>query len=344
MRYAVRFAICLALALVVATAAHAANPGQYAVSRTVTLGGEGGWDYLTFDTSGHRLFITRGTHVQVVDPDSGKVTGDIPNTPGVHGVALAHDLNRGYASNGRENTVTVFDLKDLHELARVKVGEAPDAILYEPVTHRVFTFNARSHDSTGIDSGNSVVGTIPLGGKPEFAAADGKGHVFVNIEDKSELAEFDAKELKVLNTWPLTGCEEPSGLAMDTSNRRLFSVCRNKVMTIVDADTGKVVTTIAIGAGTDGAAFDPDTHQAFSSNGEGSITVVQQESRDKYSVAQSVSTERGARTITLDPKTHTLYTVTAKFGPAPAQEAGQPRQRPPMILGSFELLVVAPKK
>jgi YVTN family beta-propeller protein len=337
--------ICLCFVVAACTAlAAAANPPQFEVAKRFTLGGEGGWDYLKYDAAGHRLFITRGTHVMVVDAASGKVTGDIPNTPGVHGVALAPN-GHGFTSNGGENTVTVFNLKDLKEVARVKVGDRPDAIMYEPTSKRVFTFNARSQDTTAVDtSNNTVAGTIPLGGKPEFAVADGRGHVFVNIEDKSELVEFSAGDLKELYRWPLAPCEEPSGLAIDTANRRLFSVCHNKLMAVVDADSGKVVATVPIGMGPDAARFDPALHLAFSSNGEGNLTVVREEGKDKYAVAQTVATERGARTMTLDPKTHTIYLVTAKFGPPPPATAEQPRPRPTMVPGSFELLVVTPKK
>jgi hypothetical protein len=340
-----RHLLSLLLAVAFTTLVAAANPPEFEVTRRVTLGGEGGWDYLVFDAAAHRLFISHGTHVVVVNPEAGKVVGDIQNTPGVHGVALATDLGHGFTSNGRENTVTVFDLKDLHEIARVKVGENPDAILYDPPSKRVFTFNGRGQDATAIDAGNNtVVGTIALGGKPEFGVADGKGKVYVNIEDKGEIVQFNAGDLKVLNHWPLTNCEEPTGLALDSANRRLFSVCHNKQMVVLDADTGKVVSTAPIGEGVDAAAYDPDLHLAFASNGEGTLTVVRQDSKDKYSVAQTVTTERGARTMTLDPKTHTIYLVTAKFGPPPAATAEQPRPRPAMVPGSFELLVVAPKK
>jgi YVTN family beta-propeller protein len=320
-------------------AALAADASKYHVLRHLAVGGETGWDYLTFDTAGHRIFITRGTKVIVVDAASGKVSGEVANTPGVHGVALVPDLGQGYASNGRENTVTVFDLKDLHEIARIKVGDGPDAIAYDPSSKRVFTFNGRGKDTTAIDvATGKVAGTIPLGGKPEFAASDGKGRMYVNIEDKSEIVEFDPQALKETHRWKLTGCESPSGLAMDRKNRRLFAGCDNKVMAVVNADTGAVVTTLPIGDGVDACGFDPETMLAFSSNGEGNLTVVKEDSPDKFSVVETVTTAKGARTMTLDPDSHKVYVVTAKFGPAPAPTADAPHPRPAILPGSFEVI------
>ncbi len=313
---------------------------NYHLLNKFVVGGEGGWDYLTFDSTGHRLFISRGTHVMVVDAATGKVTADIPNTPGVHGIALAPELGRGFISNGRESKAVIFDLKSLAEISRVPTGDTPDAIIYDAASKRVFTFNARGHDTTAIDaSSGNVAGSVPLGGKPEFAAADGKGHIFVNIEDKNEIVEFDAKGLKEIHRWPLAPCEEPTGLAMDVQHRRLFAGCHNKMMAVVNADTGKVVATPPIDAGVDGNAFDPETQLAFSSNGSGSLTVVHEDSPDKYTVVQTVETARGARTLALDPKTHDVYVVTAEFGAAPAPTADQPRPRPAMVPGSFQLLV-----
>src|SRR5215470_3626049 len=234
------------LILAAAFSSNAASPVQYQLKQKFTIGGDGGWDYLTYDPEGKRLFISRSTRVQVVNPEKGTVIAEIPNTQGVHGIALAQDLGKGFTSNGRENTVTVFDLKTLKETNKIKLegAENPDAILYDPATKRVFTFNGRSKNATVIDAtNNAVVGTVALDGKPEFAAADGKGMVYVNIEDKSELTSIDAKKPAVVNTWPLTGCEEPSGLAMDRKHRRLFAGCGNKVMAIVNADVGKVITT-----------------------------------------------------------------------------------------------------
>ena len=335
---AIAISSCLA---VVAMAA--AGPG-YHVVKTYKVGGEGGWDYLTADATARRLYVSRGTHVIVLDLDSGKNLGDIPDTPGVHGIALAPDLGKGFTSNGRENTVSVFDLSTLKPIGeKIKVGgENPDAILYDPATKRVFTFNGRSHDATAIDAvDGKVLATIKLDGKPEFAASDAKGTVFVNIEDKSELTAIDANKLQVKNTWPLAPCKEPSGLAIDRKNRRLFSGCDNKMMAIVDADTGKVVATPEIGEGVDATAYDEETGFAFASCGEdGVLTVVKQESADKYSVAENAPTQKSARTMALDARTHNVYTVAAKFGPRPAPTPQNPRGYPPVLPDSFVVLVL----
>src|SRR5215831_499623 len=319
----------------------AAGPGYHVVT-TYKLGGEGGWDYLTADAAARRLYISRGTHVIVLDLDSGKNVGDIPDTPGVHGIALAPDLGRGFTSNGREGTVSIFDIKTLASAGeKVKVGENPDAILYDPATKRVFTFNGRSQDSTAIDaSTGKVLGTIKLDGKPEFAASDAKGMIFVNIEDKSELVAIDPNKLEIKSKWPLAPCTEPSGLAIDRKNRRLFVGCDNKMMAVVDADTGKVLATPAIGEGVDATAFDEGSGLAFASCGEGVLTVVKEDSPNQFTVVENVPTQQGARTMALDSKTHNVYTVTAKFGPPPAATADNPRPRRSIVADSFVVLVV----
>jgi DNA-binding beta-propeller fold protein YncE len=297
---------------------------------------------LIADAGARRLYISRGTHVMVLDLDSGKTVGDIADTPGVHGIALAPELGRGFTSNGREGTVSIFDLKTLATSSKVKVGDNPDAILYDPATQRVFTFNGRSQDSTAIDATNGkVLATIKLDGKPEFAASDGKGGVFVNIEDKSELTAIDAKQLTVKTSWPLTPCESPSGLSMDRKHRRLFVGCDNKMMAVVNADTGKVLATPAIGDGVDATTFDDETGLAFAScGGDGVLTVVQEESPEKFSVAQTVPTQKGARTLALDSKTHNVYVVTAQFGPPPAPTQDTPHPRRSIVPDSFVVLVV----
>jgi len=311
----------------------------YHVVTTYKVGGEGGWDYLTADSDARRVYISRGTHVMVLDADSGKIVGDIPDTPGVHGIALAPELGRGFTSNGREGTVSIFDLKTLATSSKVKVGDNPDAILYDPATKRVFTFNGRSQDSTAIDAATGkVLGTIKLDGKPEFAASDAKGEIFVNIEDKSELTAIDPNKLEVKSTWSLAPCEGPSGLSIDRKNRRLFAGC-DKMMAIVDADSGKVLATPAIGDGVDATTFDAGTGLAFASCGEGVLTVVKEESPGKFS-AENVPTQRGARTLALDAKTHNVFVVTAEFGPRPAATADNPHPRPPMLPDSFVVLVV----
>jgi DNA-binding beta-propeller fold protein YncE len=335
-RFSIALLLCFASSLVLAQ-----DPGLHVVN-TYKIGGEGWWDYLTIDPASRHLFLSRGTHVMVIDADSGKMLGDIPDTQGVHGIALDADNGRGFTSNGREGTVTIFDLNTFKPLDKVKdVGENPDAILFDPATKRVFTMNGRSHDTTAIDAASGkIVGKIPLGGKPEFGVSTGAGEVFVNIEDKSELVVFDPKDLKVKSRWPLAPCQEPSGLAMDMKSRRLFVGCDNKMMAVVDADSGKVIATTPIGEGVDANRFDPDTQLAFASCGDGSLTVVHEDSPNKFSVVQSVATARGARTMTLDPKTHQVYLVTAKFGPPPAATASNPHPRPAMLPDSFMVLVV----
>ncbi len=320
----------------------AAGPGYHVVT-TYKVGGEGGWDYLTADASARRLYVSRGTHVIVLDLDSGKTVGDIPDTPGVHGIALAPELGKGFISDGREGTVTIFDIKTLAPIgSKVKAGENPDAILYDPATKRVFTFNGHSQDSTAIDATNGkVLGTIKLDGKPEFAASDAKGEIFVNIEDKSELVAIDPSKLEVKSKWPLAPCTEPSGLSIDRKTRRLFVGCDNKMMAVVDADSGKVLATPAIGEGVDATAFDDETGLAFASCGQDAVlTVVKEESPDKFVVAENVSTKKGARTLALDSKTHNVFVVTADFGPRPAATADNPHPRPPVLPDSFVVLVV----
>lgn len=325
--------------ILTAVALAAAGPG-YKVVTTYKIGGDGGWDYLIADAAARRLYVSRATHVIVLDLDSGKTVGDIPDTPGVHGIALAPELGRGFVSNGREGTVSIFDLKTLATLSKVKAGENPDAILYDPATRRVFTFNGRSQDSTAIDAAKgTVLGTIKLDGKPEFAASDGKGEIFVNIEDKNELTAIDPSKLVVKSTWPLAPCESPSGLSMDRKNRRLFVGCE-KMMAVVNADTGKVLATPAIGDGVDATTFDDETGLAFASCGEGVLTVVREESPEKFSVAENVPTQAGARTMALDSKTHNVYLVTAKFGPPPAATADNPHPRRAILPDSFVVLVV----
>lgn len=331
------------LLVVLAIAVLASLPAfaqQFKVTDKVQLGGEGGWDYLTYDKDGKRLFITRGSHVMVVDAKTLKVTSDIPDLSGIHGVALAHDLNRGFISNGGDNTVTVFDLQTLKKVDSVKVGERPDAILYEPFSKHVFTFNARSHDSSVIDAATGkVIATIPLGGKPEFPASDTKGKLYVNIEDKSQIAEVDVTKNAVLNTWPLAPCHEPSALAFDVEHHRLFAGCDDKVMAVVDSETGRVVTTVPIGDGVDAGRFNPRTHQVFMSCGEGVLTVIHEDSPDKYTVQQNLPTARGARTMALDRDSNTAYLVTAQREDKPVP----PGQRPTMVPGSFSLIVAKPE-
>jgi len=341
MRTRARWVVSIISLSLAAVALAATGPGYHVVT-TYKLGGEGGWDYLITDADARRTYISRGTHVVVIDADTGKSVGDIADTPGVHGIALAPELGRGFTSNGREGTVSIFDIKTLATNSKVKVGENPDAILYDPASKRVFTFNGRSQDSTAIDAATGkVVGTIKLDGKPEFAATDAKGGIWVNIEDKSELVAIDPNKLEVKAKWPLAPCTEPSGLAIDRKNRRLFAGCDNKMMAVVDADSGKVLATPPIGDGVDATAFDPETGLAFAScGGDGVLTVVREDSPDKFSVAENVPTQKGARTMALDTKTHKVFVVTAQFGPRPAPTADNPHPRPAILPDSFVVLVV----
>jgi DNA-binding beta-propeller fold protein YncE len=327
--------------LATAGAAHAQASPYHVISR-VRLGGEGGWDYVTADAAAHRLYLSRGSHVMVVSTDNDSVVGDIPGTTGVHGIALAPALGRGFTSNGRDSSVTIFDLKTLAVVGSVHgTGRNPDAIAYDSVSGRVFAFNAGGTTATAIDAATGVIaGTVELGGRPEFAVADGRGRMFANLEDKSAIVAFDTRTLRVAGTYPLAPCEEPSGLAMDRAHRRLFAVCGNKSMAVVDADNGHLVATIPIGDGPDAAAFDPATGDAFSSNGEGTLTVVHEASPSSFSVVQTLPTQRGARTMALDPRTHRIYLVTAEFGPPPAPTAERPHPRPSVVPGSFTLLVI----
>jgi YVTN family beta-propeller protein len=260
----------------------------------------------------------------------------------VHGIAIAPSEGRGFTTNGRSNASTIFDLKTLKPVGEAKTGENPDEVHYDPATHRIFAFNGRSGDVTVIDAKDGkVAGTIALGGKPELAASDGKGTVFVNLEDKSEMLALDARDLKVKARWALSPCQEPTGLALDAAHHRLFAACDNKMMAVVDADSGKVVTTVPIGTGPDGAAFDAERQLVFIPNGrDGTLTIVREVSPDKYEVTQTLETARSARTIAIDPRTHNVYLVAAQFGPTPSPTTEQPRPRPAMVPGTFEVLMV----
>ncbi len=320
--------------------APANSASHYAVQQRFVLGGDGGWDALTFDPAGHRLFITRGTHVIVVDPATGKQVGDIPDTAGAHDVALAPDLGKGFISAGRANKVMEFDLLNLKTVASIDVGERPDAMAYEPKTHRVFSFNAGTNNATAIDAKTGkVAGTVPLEGKPEFATPDGKGHVFVNLESTNEIAEIDAANLIVMHRWTMKGCEEPSGLDMDPAHSVLFSGCGNKLLFVTDTTNGSNIAQLPIGERVDGVAFDRGKKLAFSSNGDGTLTVIGRKGK-KYEVEQTVTTQRGARTLTVDDSSHKVYVVTSEFEP-PA--ADKPNARPVPKPGTFTLLVIAEK-
>ncbi len=312
---------------------------SYHIIAKIPIGGEDGWDYVTADSATHRLYISRGTHVMVFDTETNKVITDIPDTPGVHGIAIAPELNKGFISNGKANTASIFDLKTLKVTGQVKTGENPDAILYDPFSKRVFTFNGKSKDTTAFDAvSDKVLATIPLGGKPEFATTDNNGKVFVNNEDAGEVIEIDSKKLTVTKRHSLKPCEEPTGMAIDIEHHRVFSGCHNKVMAVLDYESGKVIANIPIGENVDANAFDAETGLIFSSNGDGTLTVVH-ESAGKFEVA-TVTTQRSSRTMALDSKTHKIYLPAADFAPAPAPPAEIPKPRPTMIKDSFSILVI----
>jgi DNA-binding beta-propeller fold protein YncE len=336
-------ALLLALLVLAAPARAAETPtGGHHVVTSFPVGGDGGWDYLTVDAASRRVFVSRGTHVMVVDADSGKVVGDIPGTEGVHGIALAPELKKGFTSNGRAGTVTVFDLGSLAATATIKVtGENPDAILYEPVSKRVFTFNGRGKNVTAIDAASgAIAGTLAVGGKPEFAVSDAAGVVYVNIEDTAEVVAFDAKSLAVKGRWPLAPCQDPTGLSIDPKSNRLFAGCGNKLLAVMSAKDGKLLGTAPIGEGCDGTAFDPATGFVYASNGEGTVTVLKETSPGTYAVVETVPTRKSARTLALDPATHRVLLPAARFNPPPPPTAENPRPRPAAVAGSFEILVV----
>jgi len=328
------FAACSLAAI-----AFAASP--YRVIMKVKLPGNGGWDYLSADAQARRLYVSHATQVDVVDLDTVKPVGTIPDTPGVHGVAPVPALGRGFISNGKASTVTIFDLKTLKKMGDVKAGENPDAIIFDPATNRVFAFNGHGKSATVIDAEKGVaIATIPLAGKPEFAASDGKGHVFVNLEDKNSVTKIDSRELKVEETWPLPGCEEPGSMAMDVANDRIFIGCGSKVMAAVNAQNGKVIKTLPIGDHVDASVFDAEKGLIFNACGDGTLTEIHEDTPDEFTLVENVPTRKGARTVALDSQTHRLYLVTADFGPTPAPTAEHPHQRPSIVPGTFVLVVV----
>ena len=315
-----------------------AQGAGYSVAEHWALGGEGGWDYLSVDSQAHRLYLSRATHVLIVDTATGKAVGDIADTPGVHGIAVAADLGRGFISEGKANAVKVFDLASGKILANIAVGGKPDSILYDAKTHRVLALNGDDDSASVIDArSNAVVKTLALGGTPEAGRSDGAGHVYVNLEDKNQLVAIDVGTPAVTAHWELPGCERPTGFALDAVHHRAFSSCANAVMAILDTTSGRSLATLPIGKGTDGAEFDAALQDAYSANGEGTITVVHESDPDHFAVLETLPTERGARTIALDAATHRLYLPTAKFGPLPA---GSADKHPPILPDTFEVLVV----
>ncbi len=341
MRFSTRFnARLVVLAGVTLTAATMVAQTPYRVLHTWQLGGEGGWDYLTTDAAAHRLYIDHNATVDVIDTDTGKKVGEVGGLGGTHGVALGPDGKYGYISDGRGDAVVVFDRHTLKKLATAPAGKNPDGITYEPVTKTVWAFNGGSNSASVLDTATrKMVATIALPGRPEFPVADGRGYVFDNIESKNELVKLDAKTDKVVAVYPLTGCEAPSGLAIDRKGRKLISVCDNKVMAITDADTGKVVATVPIGEGPDATRYDAKTGLAFSTNGQtGDMTIVDMRGTTPR-VLQTLPTAKGARTMALDERTGDTYTVTAKFGPRPKPTAANPHGWPTIVPGSFKVIV-----
>jgi len=319
---------------------------EYTLVNKIHLPGDGGWDYLSVDETAGRLFVSHGTVVQVVDLKTSQLAGTISETLGVHGIAIAQDLNKAFISVGRNASVKVVDLKTLASIADVKVtGENPDAIMYDQFSKKVFVFNGRSSNATVLDATtNTVVGTIALEGKPEFPVSDGKGNIYVNIEDKSLITVIDAGSLKVLKSWPIAPGEEASGLALDNETHRLFAVCGNKLMVVVDAIDGHVVVSLPIGNGCDGVKFDRGMKRAISSNGDGTMTVVQEIDKDNFKVLENITTMAGARTLAIDTRTHHIYAPTAEFNPAPDATADNPRPRRSPKPDSFNILDIAPVK
>ena len=319
---------------------------EYSIVNKIQLPGDGGWDYLSVDEAGARLFVSHSSVVVVADLKTNKLAGTINDTPGVHGIALAEDLNKAFISVGRNASVKVINFKTLEVITDVKVtGQNPDAILYDQFSKKVFTFNGGSSNATVLDAvTNAVVGTIPLAGKPEFPASDGKGKIFVNIEDKSLISVIDVKTMTVEKSWPIAPGEGASGLALDNETHRLFAVCGNNLMVVVDATDGHVVTSLPIGGGCDGVKFDQGLKRAYSSNGDGTMTVVQEVNKDSFKVLENVKTMSGSRTLALDNKTHHIYLPSVEYATAAAATADNPRPRRTAVPGSFAILDIAPVK
>lgn len=338
----------LALAAVallsVAARAHAPAPAPFKLDHRITLGGAGGWDYLYADPAAHRLYVSHSTKAIVVDTRTDSVIGEVAPAPGIHGIAIAPELGRGWTSNGRDSSVTVFDTHTFATLATVKLpARNPDAILYDPASRRVFTFNGGSSNATVLDArSNEVVGTVPLGGTPEFAVVDGAGKLWVNLEDSSAIVVLDTHRLNVRARWPIAPGEGPSGLALDRAHHRLFAACGNKTLVVVNSENGHVVATAPIGEGVDAVVYDAARGLVLTSNGEGTMTVVRQDSPDRYHVVETVTTERGARTLALDSVTGAVYSATADYGPPPAPTPERPHPRPSLVPGSFRVLVIKP--
>jgi DNA-binding beta-propeller fold protein YncE len=313
----------------------AQSPPSYHITHTYALGGEGSWDYVVPDPPNHRVFIARQNRLMVVDEEKGTLLGEVAGINGAHGTALAGSSGHGFATSGNDQSVVMFDAKTFQSLKRIPAAEDADAIVYDAPSDRVFTLNGDAHSSTVIDSSGNLVTNIPLGGKPEYGASAGDGKVYANLTDTSEIVEIDSKAAKVTRRWSTGACKQPVSMAIDATNHRLFSGCRSGVMAISDYRAGQVLTTLPIGMGVDGAGFDPASGNAFASNADGTLTVIHQDSPDKYRVVQTVPTPVGSRNMGLDPLNHRLYLASAQFGPVPAGG-----RRGPVIAGSFAVLVI----
>lgn len=317
---------------------------SYEITHNYNVGGDGGWDYLIPDAPNHRLFIARQDRVMVVDMNNGNLIAHVTGIKGAHGVALAPNTGHGFATSGNDSSVVMFDLKTYKTLGRIPAGDDADAIIYDPSSGRVFSFNGDANSTTAIDpKKGTLITNIPLGGKPEYGQSARNGKIYVNLVDSSQIVEIDAKTLAVTRRWSTEPCKNPVSMAIDTRHQRLFSGCRSGVMAVSDYKNGKVITTVPIGRGVDGAGFDPVKRDVYTSNGEGTLTVIHQDSPDSYHVVENVQTALGARNMGLDPASHRIYVIAARYGPAPAEStATNPRRRPPVIPGSFFVLVVEP--
>ena len=335
-----RAALVLILSAVPSLAAQ--RPARYQITHTFVLGGDGRWDYVIPDPPRHRVFIARQDRVMVVDENDGKLLGEIRDIHGAHGVALVEKAHHGFATSGNDSAVVMFDPSTFHVLGQIPAAEDADAIVYDAASNRVFTFNGDAHSSTVVDPvPGRLVTNIPLGGKPESGVAAGNGKLYVNIVDNAEVVEIDGKSLTVTRRWSTAPCQQPVAMAIDTTHHRLFSGCRSGVLAVSDYQAGRVVATAPIGAGVDGTAFDPAASDVFASNADGTLTVIHEDGPDQYHVVENVQTAQGGRNMGLDPTTHRIYVVSARFGPPPADStAANPRRRPPIIPGSFMMMVV----
>jgi DNA-binding beta-propeller fold protein YncE len=333
----------LLLTLVAAPPLSAQSSPSYEITHTYNVGGDGGWDYVIPDAPNHRLFIGRQNRLLVVDMNNGRLIAEVSGIKGAHGTALAPGTGHGFATSGNDSSIVMFDLKTYRTLARIPAAEDADAIIYDPASKRIFSFNGDANSSTVVDPvKGTLVKNIPLGGKPEYGQSARNGKIYVNLVDSSQVVEIDSKSLTVTRRWPTAPCRNPVSMAIDTRHQRLFSGCRSGVMAISDYRNGTIVATVPIGRGVDGAGYDPVLRDAYASNADGTLTVIHQDSPDSYHVAQNVQTGEGGRNMGLDPATHRIYVVSARFGPVPDSSAANPRRRPPMVPGSFTILVVEP--